>query len=94
MLIANNASVLALQRQMGHHSAAYIYDTYGHLIDGRLGPVIDLDVKLADPAELDAPERGVWRIARGLSTSSSCCSERVRRVGAPLRPVGWRACWA
>jgi hypothetical protein len=29
---------------MGHHSAGFTLDTYGHLIDGDLGPGLDLSV--------------------------------------------------
>jgi hypothetical protein len=32
---------------MGHHSAAYALDAYGHLIDGELGPPLRLAVELA-----------------------------------------------
>jgi hypothetical protein len=28
---------------MGHHSAAFTLDNYGHLIDDTLGPSLDLD---------------------------------------------------
>lgn len=31
-----------LQRWMGHHSAAFTLDNYGHLIDDSLGPSLDL----------------------------------------------------
>jgi hypothetical protein len=27
---------------MGHHSAAFTLETYGHLIDGDFGPALDL----------------------------------------------------
>lgn len=42
LLIAGGASTLQLQRWMGHHSAAYTLDAYGHLIDGHLSPPLDL----------------------------------------------------
>jgi hypothetical protein len=31
---------------MGHHSAAYTLDVYGHLIDAELSPPLDLGVEL------------------------------------------------
>lgn len=31
---------------MGHHSAAYTLESYGHLIDGGLGPALRLDDEL------------------------------------------------
>jgi hypothetical protein len=37
-LIDAGASPLRLQRWMGHHSAAFTLDNYGHLIDDSLGP--------------------------------------------------------
>ena len=37
---------LRLQRWMGHHSAAFTLDHYGHLIDGELGPSLDLTEQL------------------------------------------------
>ena len=42
MLIESGLSPLRLQRWMGHHSAAFTLETYGHLIDGDLGPALDL----------------------------------------------------
>jgi integrase len=47
LLIESGASPLRLQRWMGHHSAAYTLDAYGHLIDGELGPPLRLAVELA-----------------------------------------------
>ncbi len=49
LLIAAGASPLQLQRWMGHHSAAYTLEAYGHLIDGHLGPALDLAIELAQP---------------------------------------------
>jgi integrase len=46
LLIESGASPLRLQRWMGHHSAAYTLDAYGHLIDGELGPALDLGEEL------------------------------------------------
>ena len=42
ILIESGLSPLRLQRWMGHHSAAFTLETYGHLIDGDLGPPLDL----------------------------------------------------
>jgi hypothetical protein len=42
MLIESGLNPLRLQRWMGHHSPAFTLETYGHLIDGDLGPALDL----------------------------------------------------
>ena len=42
LLIYAGASPLRLQGWMGHHSAAFTLDNYGHLIDDGLGPSLDL----------------------------------------------------
>lgn len=42
LLIEAGASPLRLQRWMGHHSAAFTLDHYGHLIDDTLGPSLKL----------------------------------------------------
>jgi integrase len=42
LLIDAGASPLRLQRWMGHHSAAFTVDKYGHLIDDGLGPHLTL----------------------------------------------------
>jgi integrase len=42
LLIDAGASPLRLQRWMGHHSAAFTLDNYGHLIDDTLGPSLEL----------------------------------------------------
>jgi integrase len=47
MLIERGLSPLRLQRWMGHHSAAYTLDTYGHLIDAEMAPALDLRLELA-----------------------------------------------
>ena len=47
LLIERGLSVLRLQRWMGHHSPAFTLETYGHLIDGDLGPGLDLREELA-----------------------------------------------
>ncbi|MDX6635029.1 MAG: hypothetical protein QOF06_1232 [Solirubrobacterales bacterium] len=46
MLIERGLSPLRLQRWMGHHSAAYTLDVYGHLIDAELAPALDLEAEL------------------------------------------------
>ena len=47
LLAEAGAGPLRLQRWMGHHPASYTLDTYGHLIDGDLGPTLDLDEQLS-----------------------------------------------
>jgi integrase len=42
LLIEAGASALRLQRWMGHHSAAFTLDTYGHLMQDGLGPSLEL----------------------------------------------------
>jgi len=51
MLIESGLSPLRLQRWMGHHSPAFTLETYGHLIDGDLGPALDLrkELRQAEP---------------------------------------------
>jgi integrase len=46
LLIEAGLSVLRLQRWMGHHSPAFTLETYGHLLDGDLGPALDLRKEL------------------------------------------------
>ena len=46
ILIESGLSPLRLQRWMGHHSPAFTLETYGHLIDGDLGPGLDLRKEL------------------------------------------------
>ena len=46
MLIDAGASPLRLQRWMGHHSAAFTLDTYGHLLHDDLGPHLDLGLDI------------------------------------------------
>jgi integrase len=46
MLIDAGAGPLRLQRWMGHHSAAFTLDTYGHLLGDDLGPHLDLDLEM------------------------------------------------
>lgn len=47
LLIERGLSPLRLQRWMGHHSAAYTLDVYGHLIDAELAPALDLRAELS-----------------------------------------------
>jgi hypothetical protein len=42
LLAEAGAGPIRLQRWLGHYSAAFTLDTYGHLIDGDLGPGLDL----------------------------------------------------
>jgi hypothetical protein len=44
--IESGVSPLRLQRWMGHHPPAFTLETYGHLIDGDLGPALDLRKEL------------------------------------------------
>jgi integrase len=46
LLIERGLSPVRLQRWMGHHSAAYTLDAYGHLIDADLAPPLDLNMEL------------------------------------------------
>jgi integrase len=46
LLAEAGAGPIRLQRWMGHHSAGFTLDTYGHLIDGDLGPGLDLGGEL------------------------------------------------
>jgi integrase len=46
LLAEAGAGPINLQRWMGHHSAGFTLDTYGH-IDGDLGPGLDLTGELA-----------------------------------------------
>jgi integrase len=46
LLIESGLSVLRLQRCMGHHSPVFTLETYGHLLDGDLGPALDLRKEL------------------------------------------------
>jgi integrase len=42
LLAEAGAGPIRLQRWLGHHSAGFTLDTYGHLIEGDLGPGLDL----------------------------------------------------
>jgi integrase len=58
MLIERGLSALRPQHWMGHHSAAYNLDTYGHLIDAELAAALDL-FRAADSSS--AKPRWEWR---------------------------------
>jgi integrase len=49
LLIDAGAGALRLQRWMGHHSAAFTLDTYGHLMQDGLGPSLELSEALIAP---------------------------------------------
>ena len=53
-------NVLRLQRRMGHHSPAFTLEVYGHLLDGDLGPPLDLkvEVRTSTDSRLAAPVPG------------------------------------
>ena len=55
MLIESGLSRLRPQRWMGHHSPAFTLETYGHLIDGDLGPGLDLRKELASAERKSTP---------------------------------------
>jgi hypothetical protein len=42
---------------MGHHSPAFTLETYGHLIDGDLGPALDLRKEWHRPSESRSAQR-------------------------------------
>jgi integrase len=46
LLIESGMNVLRLQRRMGQHSPAFTLETYGQLLDGDLGPPLDLHTEL------------------------------------------------
>ena len=48
MLIEAGLSPLRLQRWMGHHSAAFTLEVYGHLLDGDLGAPLDIRRELQE----------------------------------------------
>jgi integrase len=56
LLIESGLSVLRLQRWMGHHSPAITLETYGHPLDGDLGPALDLRKRCAPRGGEAAPE--------------------------------------
>jgi hypothetical protein len=43
---------------MGHHSAAFTLETYGHLTDGDLGPALDLRKELRPVTSSSTAGRG------------------------------------
>ena len=58
MLIESGLSPLRLQRWMGHHSPALTLETSGHLIDGDLGPALDLRKELVSAERRSTPHNG------------------------------------
>ena len=82
MLIESGLSPLRLQRWMGHHSPGFTLETYGHLIDGDLGPALDLRHELSSAKQ-----------SRPLATRGANDSGRSPRVvsqpgyGARFRPT-------
>jgi hypothetical protein len=98
MLIDAGASPLRLQRWMGHHSAAFTLDTYGHLLRDDLGPHLDLGSETdnrSPPATLvDVRRRGTGRAGpQEASTQSSrpaptALAQRGVVARGP-RPGGW-----
>jgi integrase len=52
MLIEGGLSPLRLQRWMGHHSAAFTLEVYGHVLDGDLGPPLDIRRELEERREV------------------------------------------
>jgi integrase len=52
MLIEGGLSPLRLQRWMGHHSAAFTLEVYGHLLDGDLGPPLEIRRQLEERREV------------------------------------------
>ena len=62
MLIESGLSPLRPQRWMGHHSPAFTLETYGHLIDGDLGPALDLRKELPGPAVTRAGRRAAGAV--------------------------------
>lgn len=55
LLIERGLSPLRVQRWMGHHSAAYTLDVYGHLIDAELSPALDLGIELCVDSSRQTP---------------------------------------
>jgi integrase len=49
LLVARGLNPLQLERWMGHHSATYTLEAYGHLMDEDLGPGLDLSQELSTP---------------------------------------------
>jgi hypothetical protein len=62
LLIESGLSPLRLQRWMGHHSPAFTLETYGHLIDGDLGPPLDLhhELRLEESPQAETQPRTAW----------------------------------
>ncbi len=46
MKIDDGANIVQLSRVLGHHSASFTLDVYGHLLDDDTGDPLDLDIAL------------------------------------------------
>jgi hypothetical protein len=97
LLIAQGASVKAVQAQLGHATASITLDTYGYLLPSEmatLGHRLELvrDAAGTDPARTTGqrPGRnhrsGLWRRLRGSNPRGSCPPTRF--PGVCLRPLG------
>jgi integrase len=78
MLIESGLSPLRLQRWMGHHSPAFTLETYGHLIDGDLGPALDPAKSCAVPSH----DQG-HTTRRASRTATRATPARPGDAGAP-----------
>ena len=58
LLIESGLSPLRLQRWMGRHSPAFTLETHGHLIDGDIGPALDLHKELPSAQQRATPGSG------------------------------------
>ena len=67
MLIESGLSPLRLQRWMGHRSPAFTLETYGHLIDGDLGPALDLRHEVPSPEGRSTPRKRAGQMSRVVS---------------------------
>jgi integrase len=74
LLIESGLSPLRLQRWMGHHSPAFTLETYGHLIDGDLGPPLDLhhELRLEESPQAETqPPHGLGGSTEGERATTS-----------------------
>ena len=91
MLIESGLSPLRLQRWMGHHSPAFTLETYGHLIDGDLGPALDLHNEAGiGPASIDPAQRDRQMILV-LSRPVGAAASRHARFGTSTREATTKA---